>query len=324
MLASLPRIVVPVDQSPRSERALPIAAAFARRMKTSMVLVSVVEWPFTDFPAQPGYHERLMSKFPDLEGESVAVRSADDTAAAIVSVCEPTDIICVGADHTSALGEMIYASVFFDLVRKSHRPVIAVGPHAEMPENAHELALCVDGLPHAEQGLTLIPRVADFAGLQPFLLQVIDRKHGERMMPPDSNETAYLHGLGAREGLAHGVGWDVLHGDPTKTITGYSLGPSVAAIGFATDALDPVARFFTPSLANELLKSSHRPLVLVAVQHDPSIERHRILPTVLHESNDAQRSSQIAQRSSQIAQRSSQIAQRSSQTVGASTGLNQS
>jgi nucleotide-binding universal stress UspA family protein len=280
-LPTLPRIVVPVDQTARSERALPIAAAFARRIQTSLVLVSVVEWPFVDHPAHPGYHERLMSEFPDLEGESVVVRSADDTAEAIASVCGPTDIICIGADHTSALGEVVATSVFFDIVRKSGRPVIAVGPHAELPEHATEITLCLDGFPHAEQGLALIGSVAEPVGLQPFMLQVIDLKHGERVVPPDASETAYLHELAAREGFAHGVGWDVLHGDPTKTITGYSTSPSVAAIGFATDALDPLARFFTPSLANELLKSSHRPLVLVAVRHEPSVRRHRILPTTL-------------------------------------------
>jgi nucleotide-binding universal stress UspA family protein len=281
MLPTLPRIVVPVDQTPRSERALPIAAAFARRMQTSLVLVSVVEWPFVDHPAHPGYHEALMSKFPDLEGESVVVRSADDIAEAIASVCGPTDIICIGADHTSAIGEIVATSVFFDIVRKSRRPVIAVGPHAELPENATEITLCLDGFPHAEQGLALIRSVAEPAGLQPFLLQVIDLKHGERIMPPDASETSYFHGLADRDALAHGVGWDVLHGDPTKTITSYSSSPSVAAIGFATDALDPLARFFTPSLANELLKSSHRPVVLVAVQHEPSVRRHQILPTAL-------------------------------------------
>jgi nucleotide-binding universal stress UspA family protein len=277
MLSSPPKIVVPVDKTPRSERALPIAAAFARRMQTSLVLVSVVEWPFVDHPAFPGYHEDLMGAYPDLDGESVVVRSADDTAEAITAVCGPNDVICLGADHTSALGEIVATSVFFDIVRKSRRPVIAVGPHAVLPENAQEITLCVDGFPHAEQGLSLIRSFANPAGLQPFLIQVIDLKHRDRHVPSDASETAYLHDLTIRGGLAPGVGWDVLHGNPTKTISAYSLSPSVAAIGFATDALDPLARFFTPSLANELLKSSHRPLVLVAVQHEPNVQRHSIL-----------------------------------------------
>jgi nucleotide-binding universal stress UspA family protein len=272
----IPKIVVPVDQSPRSERALPIAASLARRMGASLVLVSVVEWPFVEHPAHPGYHEGLMNQYPDLSGESVVVRSANDTAKAIVSVCGPDDIICIGADHTSALGELIETSVFFDIVRNSGRPVVAVGPHAVIPDGATELTLCVDGFEHAEQGLSLIPRVASYAGFRPFLLQVVERKHGEPLLPPDVSETSYLHELTSRQGLAYGINWDVLHGDPTKTITTYSSSPSVAAIGFATDALDPVARFFTPSLANELLKSSHRPLILLAVRHDPSIRRQVI------------------------------------------------
>lgn len=272
-VAMHPKIVVPVEETPRSERAMPIAAMLARRLGTSLVLVSVVEWPLHDHPGHAGYHESLMRPYPDLEAESVVIKHADDTATAIVSACGPDDIICMGADHKSALTELIETSVFFDIVRNSHRAVVAVGPHAEIPEFATDLVLCVDGLEHAEQGLVLIPKVAQPAGLRPVLVQVLKKN-----LPatPDVTESAYLHRLTAHDGPASGVDWDVLHGDPVKSISSYCSSPKVAAIGFATDALDPLARMFTPSLANELIKSATRPLVLVATERKVTIQRHKI------------------------------------------------
>ncbi len=271
-----PKIVVPVDETARSERAMPIAAALARRMRTSLVLVSVVEWPLREHPGHPGYHEGLMRPYPDLAAESVVIRSATDTATAIMSVCESDDIICIGADHTSALAELVDTSVFFDIVRKSHRPVVAVGPHAVLPDDGVEFVVCVDGREHAEQGLGLIGSFAQSVGLRPLLVQVVDPKDGGGRIPADVNESSYLHDLSVGEGPAHGTNWEVLHGDPTKAISAYSKTASVAAIGFATDALDPLTRIFSPSLANELLRTVARPIVLIAVEHTPTVKRHTI------------------------------------------------
>lgn len=270
-----PRIVVPVEETPRSERALPVAAALARRLETSLVLVSVVEWPLTEHPGHPGYHEQLMERYPDLAAESVVIKKAAHTARAIMSICQPNDIVCIGVDHTSALGEMLETSVFFDILRNSHRAVVAVGPHAEVPEFATDLVLCLDGFEHAEQGLDLIAKVAQPAGLQPFLVQVLDPD----LAPRDVTETSYLHGVTAPDGPASGANWDVLHGDPAKTIAAFCSSPVVAAIGFATDALDPLARMFTPSLANELIKTATRPLILIAVERKPTISQHSIPAT---------------------------------------------
>ena len=130
------RIIVPVNETTRSERAIPIAVAFARRLKASLTLVSVVTWPYTDHPGHPGYHEGLVKTYPDIEVESVVMRTLTDTAGAIESLCRPGDVICIGTDHTSATAEVLLRSVFLDLVRKFHGPVIAVGPKAVMPDTA--------------------------------------------------------------------------------------------------------------------------------------------------------------------------------------------
>lgn len=272
------RIIVPVDESPRSERALPVAAQIARRMGASLVLVSVVEWPNSEHPGHPGYHESLMANYPDLEAESVVIKTLEDVHEAIASIVETDDLVCLAADHTSTFGEILLTSVFFSLLRRLRCPVIAVGPHAHLPESATQMLLCVDGGHHAEQGLALIPRFAKPAGYRPFLIEVVERDPHEPAPPRDTAEVGYLHDLAGRitkMGVGD-VGYDVLHGRTRDAIASYADDPDFAVLAFVTDALEPLPRLFTHSLANDLLRSSPRPLVLLRAEHSHAVTRHLI------------------------------------------------
>ena len=271
------RIIVPVNETTRSERAIPVAAAFARRLNASLTLVSVVTWPYAEHPGHSGYHEGLVKAYPDIEAESVVVRTLTDTAGAIESLCRPGDVICLGTDHTSSTAEVLLRSVFLDLVRTFHGPVIVVGPKAVMPDSATQVLICLDGNTHAEQGLALIPQIIEPAGFKPFLVQVTDSSG-----TADVHETNYLHELAHSKPSMHIMGWDVLHGHPKQAIASYANDPSIAAIAFTTDALDPVARLISPSLANELVAVANRPLILLGSSTDVSIARHLIQPGASH------------------------------------------
>ena len=270
------RIVVPLNETARSERALPVAVAFARRLKVPLALVSVVTWPNVEHPGHPGYHETMMRDYPDVEAESVVVKTRNDIASAIRSVCGPDDIVCIGTDHTSAVAELFLHSIFFDIVRGFHGPVIAVGPHAVLPEAASRVLVCLDGHEHAEQGLDLVPLVVAPAGLEPVLVQVISGKDTAALRGSDSTESGYLHRLAHSVPSMNIEGWDVLHGKPVDSISDYADDPSVAAIAFTTDALDPVGRLISPSLANELVAKATRPLILLGSTSPMTVTRHEI------------------------------------------------
>ena len=266
------RVVVPVNGTHKSEQAVAVAVAFARRLHASIALVSVITWPYTEHPAHPGYHEGLAAPYPDLEVESVVVRTRTEASNAILAVSKPGDIICLGADHSTTTGEIVLRSVFLDLVRAFHGPVIAVGPQAVLPVDATEVLVCFDGTEHAEQGMELVSQVIEPAGYIPFLVQVTNAPQGE--VP----ETSYLRKL-ALDHPALGIkGWDVLHGHPLAAISGYAKGPEIAAIAFATDAGDPLSRLISPSLANELIDVATRPLILIGPKLDMSVTQHLIQP----------------------------------------------
>lgn len=270
------RIIVPLNETTRSERAMPVAAAFARRLNASLILVSVVDWPNIQHPGHPGYHESIMANYRDLDAESVVVKTRADKSSAIRSLAGPADLICIGTDHTSVAAELLLRSIFLDLVRTFHGPVVAVGPHAVMPPDATRVLMAVDGHEHAEQGLDLIPQVIRPAGFEPFLVQVLPEKRDVIFDVHDAPETGYLRGLAHHDPSMAIQGWDVLHGHPAKAIADYADSPEVAAIGFMTDALDAVGRLISPSLANELIAHAKRPLILLGSTTPITSSRHLI------------------------------------------------
>ncbi len=255
------RIVVPLKDSARSERALPIAAAFARRMGASLALVTVVEGPIRNHASVDTYHEWLMVPHRDVEAESIAVSGPVSTG--ILSVCEPGDVMCIGVDRTSLVGELLLTSVFFDLVRKFHGPIIAVGPHASMPATANKLLIGLDGHEAAERELDHVIRIAASARLDPFLVQAVPARANHRFDPDDVPDSAYLNRLAHRIPQLHHVGWDVLHGPAAHALALAADAEDVAAIAVATDAADAVSHVFTPSLTNDLIGVSPRPVVVV-------------------------------------------------------------
>lgn len=265
------RIVVPLNGTDRSERALPVAVHLARVTDAPLLLISVAYEPASEHPAPVGYHEHLMERYRDVDATSIVVTSGGSTASAIVAMCRPEDIVCMGVDYTGSVSEIFLGSVFFELVRTFHGPVVAVGPHATIPADADRLLLCVDGLPRALRALDLVDAFGDPLRLTPFLVQAVeaDPEPTPGWRRPDVVETAYLQGVTAQMrdidgNLRTDVGWDVLHGDPAEAIAAAANQPEVAFIGLATDAVDPITRFISPSTANDLLRVSKRPLVLLS------------------------------------------------------------
>lgn len=277
------RIVVPVNETPRSERAIPVAAHLARAMGVPLALLGVRYWPTSEHPTEVGYHETLLRAYRDIDAESITVSAGGSIASAIATTCGPDDIVCMGVDHTSAVSELLVGSVFFEVVRTFHGPVVAVGPYAEVPLGANRLLLCLDGKEHAERGLDLLSCFAEPAHLVPFLVQAVDESAASSAgaESKDVAETGYLHRVAAgivdRGGVARrDIGWDVLHGDAVKAIVSAASQSDVAFVGLATDAIDPVTRMLSPSLANELVRSCTRPLVLLSA--NSRVLRHKLIP----------------------------------------------
>jgi nucleotide-binding universal stress UspA family protein len=256
------RVVVPIDFSPESERAIPTAAALARAANAAFELITVAE-PLNRDEAQ--LELSRVARDSASGAEVRVIESGGPAEAALLADLHRTErsLWCVGTHARGAVGELVFGSVSEELVRDSHVPVLLVGPHAGEPQTGKVLAVAVDGTPESEAIITVADELANDVGMTVRLLQVIEPSAptGAR----DSFETAHLARLSARYFSGRDVDYDVLHGkDVVKALTEYaSLQPEVGMIALATRGLTGGARLLHGSTAFELAHDASDPVLVL-------------------------------------------------------------
>jgi nucleotide-binding universal stress UspA family protein len=255
------RVVVPIDFSPESERAIPTAAALARAANAALELVTVAE------PLNREEAELQLSRVARDSATGAEVRvieSGGPAEAALLAELHRNDraLWCVGTHARGAVGELVFGSVSEELVRDAHMPVLLVGPHAGEPHTGKVLAVAVDGTPESEAILPVADQIADAVGMAIRLLQVVQPGKGGGS---DTFETAHLARLSARYFAGRDMDYDVLHGkDAAKALTEYaSLQPEVGMIALATRGLSGGARLLHGSTAFEVAHDAAHPVLVL-------------------------------------------------------------
>jgi nucleotide-binding universal stress UspA family protein len=259
------RVVVPVDFSAESDRALVTAPVLAGWAGAGVELLTVVE----------------PSERPDVEPKlaETARRLGSETTFRIVESGGPPEAVlltevhagrkelwCVGTHARGRFSELFLESLSEDLVREAHMPVVLVGPHCTTAPTGRFLAVALDCTDESE---AILPAAADLApalGMTLRLLQVAES--GADPLPADTVETGYLAHVAAKINpiTRTEVDYDVLHGhDPAHQIADYvSVHPDVGMIALATRGLAGRARLIRGSTAFEL---AHRAKVPVLILH---------------------------------------------------------
>ena len=247
------RVVVPVDFTTESDRALLVAPLLARRAGAHIELVTVAE-PIT----RTRVEERL-GELAGRTGEGTTwwvIESGGPREAALLTQLHRDEkaLWCVGSHARGAWSELLFQSVSEDLVRDAHLPVILVGPHVVEAPAGQVLAVALDG---SEQSEIIVAPAADLAtalGMTPRLIQVADE--GAADLPSDAVETGYLARVAEQlPSLGHGVtDYDVLHGGhPARDIADYvSAQRDVGMVALATRGLAGSARVLQGSTAFDL------------------------------------------------------------------------
>lgn len=145
-------ILVPVDETPESERAVSVGAALAGAIGTRLELVTV-ESPNVDAFATSGYHERLLSGVPPtIETDSTVSFSNDSVAAAIAAVADarPGSVVCMATRARGPVSELVLGSTADGLLRASRAPMVLVGPACDPswpdgPRDASRVVVALDG-----------------------------------------------------------------------------------------------------------------------------------------------------------------------------------
>jgi nucleotide-binding universal stress UspA family protein len=259
----LERLVVPIDFTPESERAIPIAVALASKAQASVELVSVAEPIGRDETAM-----KLMQAARD-SGNAVEWRVLESggppEAVLLTEVHRRRQSLwCVGSHTRGALGELLLGSLSEELVREAHEPVLIVGPQAGKPAAGTVLAVALDGTARSEAILPAALDVARDLGMTVRLLEVVQTDTTN--LPPDVSETAYLTRVAGKLPSADDVDYDVLHdNDAARGLADYvSREPDVGIVALSTRGLSGSARLLHGSTAFEV---AHRVSVPVLILH---------------------------------------------------------
>ncbi len=291
-------IVVPLS-GPRggrahlSERALPYATSLARRTRSSVVLVSVVDVPlelatyYSIPPADPEtdngpvaerkrYLRQLADSFDDLPVQTVVRlgEPADEVVALTESL--PNPVVVLASHGRVGAGRAILGSTAFSIVHGVRCPVFIIPtPPSEyqipvMPERGTAL-VPLDGSFHSETALNRPLQVLGKPEFALHLLYVVVPTTDITGVPIDAFTAPkeewgshYLEGVAERlTRQGHLVTWSVRIGEVPEQIL--SVADEIAAdvIAMATHGRSGIGRLLFGSVTERIAHEANVPLLLI-------------------------------------------------------------
>lgn len=277
------RIVVPLDESPLAEEALPWAAAIAHARDLPIHLVSVYRsephfWEFADFEAGgsmgqavesvPAYLDALTRR-PPLTGLRVTTEVRDgDVAEQILAVCQrgDTELVAITTRGKGGFEGAGRGSVADKLVRTLPVPVLVVPPDAR-EASLENILVTLDGSKAAEAALQTARELSAGSGARLHLLRVIDLSNDWRVVGQDVviEQLALRGERYVRRVAREGEVPVVLHGRAAPTIQAYARGNRCQLIVMATHGWSGPIRLELGSIADQVMRTADRPVLLVRI-----------------------------------------------------------
>ena len=205
------RVVVPVDFSAESDRALVTAPVLAGWAGAGVELLTVVE------PSErPDVEPKLAETARRLGNETTfrIVESGGPHSAVLLTEVHAgrKELWCVGTHARGRFSELFLESLSEDLVREAHMPVVLVGPHCTTAPTGRFLAVALDDTDESE---AILPAAADLAPALGMTLRLLQVAESGDQLPADAIETGYLAHVATKINpirAAAEVDYDVLHG----------------------------------------------------------------------------------------------------------------
>ena len=264
-ISSMTEMLVPLDGREASLRSVPVAGRIARRLGLGLRLFGVSEEP-------DATREWLRSKAEALlPGIEVAVdAAAGDPAHDIVAEAGTDTLVCMATAATLRPHHGHVGSVAEAVVRGVARPVMLLGPSADLdPGNPIDrVVVPVDGSRLSEQALDVAGDLARTLGVSVWVVSVIspqaEATAGDRLgTDPFTRESGYVRSLADRLRDKYGgpAEFEVLHiKDPAEAIldfTGHD-----GAVVMSTHGRSGLSRLFAGSVAHAVVAGSSRPVVV--------------------------------------------------------------
>lgn len=288
-------ILVPLDGSSLSERALPYAARLAKGAGAHLRLLHVQ--PKELDSKHPWIEADVGARIEDLAGRLRAqgVQATARTIAAeppvdgILAGADepPADLIVMSTHGRSGIGRWLYGSVADAILRRSIVPVMLIPStcdHVWSADRPLKILVPLDGSDNAEVALGPAQMLRRAMGAELFLLRVVDQSSDVvwrfdpvglqmREIPPVQIEhaQAYLTTIAsapAPGGETMGTLVDV--GTPASTISKVARQEDIDLIVMATHGRTGLARLTMGSVATTTVHRAHTPVLLV---RSPGLEQ---------------------------------------------------
>ena len=284
------QILVPLDGSPLSEHALPLATALVRTLDARLLLVHAQRADTTSSEHPPDLDavaQRIRSGGIDVETATCSAQEVDGTGAAILSAAGEHDaaLIVMATHGYGGLGRWLYGSVADQLVRQTTVPIMLVSPllAAAWPEDRPPRVLVpLDGSERSEAILGPLGALVKPLGGQLILLHVSEsidylnehpdycevcraaRAAGTELDIEPVRARLYLDGVAGRlraDGFT--VTTQVETGGAASTIVKVAEQHQADLIAMATHGRSGLRQVIMGSVATDTLRRADVPLLLV-------------------------------------------------------------
>jgi nucleotide-binding universal stress UspA family protein len=264
------RIIVPVDSVRDRAVAVSVAQDLGRRLNAEVEAITVME---IDEPeAERGKLSRQTTTIDDTLSHRFI--TSDSVETALLRVAEPADVLlCIASSGRTAIVESLTGSLSASLLNHSARPVLVVGPHCQPALRGTQLAIAVDGTPEGELIIDAALDLAAALQLTPVLYQVLPE--GTNAVVGGARESSYV-GLVALQRSRPGrtVQFDVLHDKHVaQALSRLAQDQDIAMVAMSSLGLAPFERLMLPSIAHQVLRHAHCPL-LIGARHVASAPFH--------------------------------------------------
>ena len=268
------KLLVPLDGSDASIRAVPVAVRLAGRLGLRVQLFRLVGDDDEVDRAQ-AYLDGIATDHLNGGVADCLVEVGDDPVAAIVAAAAADAIPCMGTAASVRFHQGHFGSVAEGVVRQLARPMFLVGPEMKPAPGAstQKIVVPVDDSKLSESALPVGVALAEAFGVPLWIVSVASPRHeasigrGSELVVGHSR---YVHNLAARIKRKHpdlDVEYEALHDeDPAAAIVRF-VGDEGTAV-MATHGRSGLSRLVAGSVATGVVAHSKRAVVVFRPEED--------------------------------------------------------
>lgn len=267
------RILVPLDGSEESARALVPAAALARACDSPLAVlsypmaVSYLESHRAEIAQQlAGVSAPSVEVIVDVTDRPIHAEIADDVEA------HPGTLVVMSSIGQSRLGAAL-GSVAEGVLRDVLGPILVLGPKADVTgwEPEGRMLVCVDGSETSERILPLAAAWTMVFDLDPWVVETLPEGPSMAADVGDVGmETSYVSRTAAelRSLTGHDVDYETLHDkDAAKAIVAFAKDSDARLVVLATHGKTGLARLAAGSVAMSVVHKAHCPVLVYRPAH---------------------------------------------------------